>query len=689
MSKAHSVKTMLLAGFLLCTPLLARAQPLELLLVRAEGRARAASGDLAGARRAFRHALTIHQDPITCEELVLLRMQAGQYDQARAALRELSGRIGPERRQLFSNAIAGLDGRPIKVKVAVDTPARSNEAFLLALAAYAQGDPQAARAQFKASQLGIDTRPWEDDVADRYQFKIRYPGERPVECVLCKQPSAAYLIREQPTCAACRRKLSDAAVTHAWMHGSKSPLARKMTMLMGPPPDLSALDANRNASPQIANVGATRLTSYLPDALRATPLDSMRESDLVAAMLKDPKVAPFLGVHSQLERIKRLSANWTGPARWPLQIAYWNESLFEPASFTERQRQWGKARLLAEALTLLHPTALKHVDVAASMTKIQGGQLKLMEYRQFSNLLRQHPDDLYLHLILTGYLDVQEMLTYSPTKVQLKRWRIQHYPELSMLTGTPEDPRTVAALWPAWREQLARQPDKAEVLGSLAEFVQFQDQELQHALLLRCQKLQPDNTRWTLALRQYDEVQEVLSLKPDPEREQKRWEAAQVKLADPKTASLEDLSDGIQRAVQLDHREQAVGWSKRLLERTSLGKPDWNTGNLQYLAHQSLGEMAGRAGDFALAGQELLASARVPSSPQLSSFGPGVQLAGELLQRGQKDVVLEYLELCQALCPTRKVEFAHWAEQVRAGKQLDLKESAPRGVRTRGPGRPG
>jgi hypothetical protein len=41
----------------------------------------------------------------------------------------------------------------------------------------------------------------------------------------------------------------------------------------------------------------------------------------------------------------------------------------------------------------------------------------------------------------------------------------------------------------------------------------------------------------------------------------------------------------------------------------------------------------------------LLESGKTPGSPQLNSFGPTFVLAAELLRRGEKGTVLEYLDL--------------------------------------------
>jgi hypothetical protein len=54
-----------------------------------------------------------------------------------------------------------------------------------------------------------------------------------------------------------------------------------------------------------------------------------------------------------------------------------------------------------------------------------------------------------------------------------------------------------------------------------------------------------------------------------------------------------------------------------------------------------------RAGDVETARRHLIESGKTPGSPQLNSFGPNMSLAKELLEHGERKVVLEYLDLLE------------------------------------------
>jgi hypothetical protein len=70
----------------------------------------------------------------------------------------------------------------------------------------------------------------------------------------------------------------------------------------------------------------------------------------------------------------------------------------------------------------------------------------------------------------------------------------------------------------------------------------------------------------------------------------------------------------------------------------------WNYGNVVHEMNQVLGRAALRAGNRDEARRALLAAGATPGSPQLDSFGPRFVLAREMLDKGEQDVVIQYLD---------------------------------------------
>jgi hypothetical protein len=96
-------------------------------------------------------------------------------------------------------------------------------------------------------------------------------------------------------------------------------------------------------------------------------------------------------------------------------------------------------------------------------------------------------------------------------------------------------------------------------------------------------------------------------------------------------------------------------------------------------AHIVLGQVALRRqgiGSLQEAREHLLTAGTSKGSPSLGSFGPNMSLAKELLDKGERDVVLAYFELCRKFWtydPERVGEKAstkldQWSAAVRAGK---------------------
>jgi hypothetical protein len=85
-------------------------------------------------------------------------------------------------------------------------------------------------------------------------------------------------------------------------------------------------------------------------------------------------------------------------------------------------------------------------------------------------------------------------------------------------------------------------------------------------------------------------------------------------------------------------------------------------------AHTLVGRVALRRGDVAAARQHLLAAGDVPGDGTLTSFGPNMALAKELLERGERDVVIQYFDLCAKFWTFDRGQLARWKAAVKNGE---------------------
>src|SRR5215510_2304765 len=99
-------------------------------------------------------------------------------------------------------------------------------------------------------------------------------------------------------------------------------------------------------------------------------------------------------------------------------------------------------------------------------------------------------------------------------------------------------------------------------------------------------------------------------------------------------------------ALAAGESEKAGDYAKQLLAMAVDLRRDWNYGNAIHVGNLVLGEIALDSGDINEAKRYLLLAGDTPGSPQLDSFGPNMLLAKELLEKGERDVVLKYFEKC-------------------------------------------
>lgn len=127
------------------------------------------------------------------------------------------------------------------------------------------------------------------------------------------------------------------------------------------------------------------------------------------------------------------------------------------------------------------------------------------------------------------------------------------------------------------------------------------------------------------------------------------------------------LGRAAKNALKAGDAEQGRELATELELLTPKYRKDWNYGNAIQDASQVLGRIALAAGDVEEAKRRLLASADSKGSPQMNSFGPNMQLAKELLAKGERDVVLEYFGQCGTFWKMGTDRLTTWAETVRTG----------------------
>lgn len=119
--------------------------------------------------------------------------------------------------------------------------------------------------------------------------------------------------------------------------------------------------------------------------------------------------------------------------------------------------------------------------------------------------------------------------------------------------------------------------------------------------------------------------------------------------------------------------QKAENYSEELLRVTPSSIHPHSEGTSIFYGNLILGRVAVRRNDLANAKSRLLASASTKGSPALNSFGPNMSLAKDLLERGEREVVLEYLNRCRTFWKMDHGRLDEWSATVRGGGMPDFR----------------
>jgi hypothetical protein len=132
------------------------------------------------------------------------------------------------------------------------------------------------------------------------------------------------------------------------------------------------------------------------------------------------------------------------------------------------------------------------------------------------------------------------------------------------------------------------------------------------------------------------------------------------------------LNDAAKESFEVGHIDDARKYATELLDEAAKFPHDWNYGNAIQDGNLVLGRIAVRDGRIQEAKEYLLAAGRSPGSPQMNSFGPNLSLAKDLLEKGERDTVLQYFDLCRKFWQMDYGKLDEWSREVKAGETPDF-----------------
>jgi hypothetical protein len=122
-------------------------------------------------------------------------------------------------------------------------------------------------------------------------------------------------------------------------------------------------------------------------------------------------------------------------------------------------------------------------------------------------------------------------------------------------------------------------------------------------------------------------------------------------------------------ALAANKAEKAQAYAQELLR---LGETQSRfvdaSGQATHIGNLILGRIALMTGKVSKAKDHLLAAGRAQGSSPLKTFGPNMLLAKELFEKGERDVVIEYFDLCAKFWERDGGKLEQWKSFVRQGK---------------------
>lgn len=131
------------------------------------------------------------------------------------------------------------------------------------------------------------------------------------------------------------------------------------------------------------------------------------------------------------------------------------------------------------------------------------------------------------------------------------------------------------------------------------------------------------------------------------------------------------LGDAAKTGFAIGKVEDARKYADELLALSPKFKENWNYGNALHDGNMVLGRVALAQGKTEEAKKYLLEAGRSPGSPQIDSFGPNMSLAKDLLEHGERQAVVDYLERCRSFWSDGG-KINAWEREIRAGKVPDF-----------------
>jgi hypothetical protein len=315
---------------------------------------------------------------------------------------------------------------------------------------------------------------------------------------------------------------------------------------------------------------------------------------------------------------------------------------------------------------------------------MQGRKLSEEDIKELETKLQTNPEDIVSRIKLLGWYSQKRFSLESARKGRHKHilWFIQNNPD-AQIAGAPEthlDPTMDKEVYyeakNLWLGQTEAQKTNTAVLGNASKFFLIHDRKISEELLKKAQVLEPGNPEWPAQLGHLYNLG-LTCKSTDAKAEAASQALKQFERSLAITSSDQEkfyqLADLAKMAYNAGDLKKAEIYANDLLTQAVQYKNDWNYGNAIHHGNIVLGRIALRSDDLEKAKQYLLKAGKTPGSPQLNSFGPNMALAKELLEKNEKEIVIQYFDLCGIFWKMGQNKLNKWTTLAKEGNIPDFR----------------
>src|SRR6266850_1280460 len=315
-----------------------------------------------------------------------------------------------------------------------------------------------------------------------------------------------------------------------------------------------------------------------------------------------------------------------------------------------------------DTLGLLQPDSVRSILLLYS-----GKSLLKSKADELEAGLRKNPDKIDDRLILIGYYTWNGHGSVDRLRLRAHvLWMVENHPEHAStaepsLRDLPDDPEGNVQILDLWDKHLRSRRDDLAVLKNAEKFFFGKDPGEADRLIHRISEKEPNNREWPAELaqlyRMFGIPGENIENRAERALEEYRRVLELTKNPAAREALSGEMADAAFKIGDFPAADELAKIYLKSSDRTAVQR-----------ANTILGRVALRDGDVVRAKQYLLDSAGPQTARDIALAGPTLVLAKELIERGERDAVLQYLENCLQLWPRGESVLRIWIADIRNGK---------------------